>query len=242
MNFLFTGGLGDVISVESRLTDAEKSAVRNIYLATPAENYIRELLRIHTFWASLPVHTLLSREEIQAAAPGKFCVTSLADANNCLRRFNRAPLPHNTFDASIFRIFFELRSGARRYERSGFMFERKECNLFFHAATNANYEGSTNRNFTEAEKQRVYEYAEKKGLEIFSPQDGVTTPKEFYARAMGCKEFIGCDSSASIIAAIDKKENNPQKKIFVRSNNPTWYRHRAEWYATTDFYFGGEYL
>jgi hypothetical protein len=142
----------------------------------------------------------------------------------------------------IIRIFAEIRAGQRKWNKSGFAFPRYQCDIAFDKATTSGDHRINNRNFTEEEISAVKEYAKNNNRQIIELGEGSTTFDEYIGYTLGCREFIGVDSAASILAVIDKVTFK-DKKVFVRSNNKAWYNHRAEWYApeAMDFFFGKEF-
>lgn len=237
---LFTGGLGDVLAVEARMSDAEKYAVREIYLATPGAKFVKEALKYHYLWHDKPVREILTREQIAQHAPSKYCIHTLAELVQVCAKAGQPIPPAGLVDMGIIRIFGEIRAGSRPWRGSGFAFPRYECDLVVDFATTSGDYRIQNRAFTEEEKDAVMEYAWRR--EVTELGEGKTTFDEFVGFTLGCREFIGVDSAASVLAAIDKI-SFPQKKMFVRSNNKAWYNHRGEWYppAAMDFFFGEEF-
>lgn len=234
---LFTGGLGDVLSVEARMTDVEKYAVREIYLATPGARFVKEALKYHYLWHDKPAKEVLTREQIFEHAPSKYCIHSLDELRKVCNTAGVAQPPVGVVDMGIIKVFGQIRSGQRPWNGSGFAFPRIECDLVCDFATTSGDHRIESRNFTDEEKKAVLEYAGDRHMAIIG--EGRTTFDEFVGYVLGCREFIGVDSAASILAAIDKV-NYPDKKIFVRSNNKAWYAHRAEWYPpqAMNFYYG----
>ena len=239
---LFTGGLGDILAVEARMTDTEKYAVREIYLATPGAKFIRQALSYHHLWSKYPITEVLTREQIFQYSPSKYCIHSLNELiNTCQIARVRIP-PNGVVDMGIVRIFSEIRSGRRPWNQSGFAFPRYKCDIACDFTTTSGDHRIQNRNFTEPEIIKVKEYADKNKLSLIELGEGKTTFDEYVGYVNGCREFIGVDSAASILAVMDKV-TFPEKKVFIRSNNPAWYAHRMEWYSpgAMDFFFGKEY-
>jgi hypothetical protein len=239
---LFTGGLGDVLSVEARMTDAEKYAVREIYLATPGAKFIREALSYHYLWSKYPIVELLTREEIFSYSPSKYCIHNMPELIKTCKIAGKPTVPNNVVDMGIIRIFSEIRAKKRPWNQSGFAFPRRKCDIAFDPITTSGDHRIINRSFTEPEIIKVREYAVKNKLNIVELGEGKTTFDEYVGYVRGCREFIGVDSAASILAVIDKV-TFPEKKVFVRSNNAAWYNHRSEWYApdAMDFFYDKEY-
>lgn len=239
---LFTGGLGDVLAVEARMSDQEKHAVREIYLATPGARFIKEALSYHYLWSKYPVTELLTKEQIAQHAPSKYCIHSLQELNSVLVSMGLRQAHNTTKDYSIIKIFGEIRAGLRPWNGSGFAFPRVACDLVCDFATTSGDWRINNRNFSPEEIAAVKDYAKEKSLKIIELGEGKTTFEQFVAYVLGCREFIGVDSAASVLAAIDKVTFK-EKKIFIRSNNKAWYNHRGEWYppAAMDFSYGKEY-
>ena len=234
---LFTGGLGDVLSVEARMSDAEKYAVKEIYLATPGSRFVKEALKYHYLWHDKPIKEVLTREQIFEHAPSKYCIHSIDELRRVCVAAGAAQPPVNTVDMGIIRIFAQIRAGVRPWNGSGFAFPRYECDLVCDFATTSGDFRINDRNFTEEEIDAVMRYSGKRKVTVLG--EGLTTFDEFVGYVLGCREFIGVDSASSILAAIDKV-HYPDKKIFVRSNNKAWYAHRAEWYPpqAMNFYYG----
>lgn len=239
---LFTGGLGDILAVESRMTDAEKFAVKEIYLATPGARFICMALAYHYLWYKVPIIDIISREQITQYAPSRYCIHTLNELNNVCISARIPQPPQGIQDFSIMRIFAEIRSGQRPWTGSGFAFPRVKCDLVCDFATTSGDYRINDRNFSLPEIDAVKEYAKNNNLSIKEIGEGKTTFEEFVSFTLGCREFIGVDSAASVLAAIDKVRF-PDKKIFVRSNNKAWYNHRGEWYppAAMDFFYGSKY-
>jgi len=239
---LFTGGLGDIFSVESRMSDQEKYAVKEIYLATPGAKFIKQALQYHCLWCDLPVTEILTREQIFELSPTKYCIHSLSELITVCRN-NKLTLPPNDIvDLGIVKIFSEIRQNRRPWNGSGFAFPRIKCDIAFDQKTSSGDHRIDNRNFSEEEISKVRKYAKENKLSLIELGEGKTTFEEYVGYVLGCREFIGVDSAASILAAIDKV-TFPEKKMFVRSNNKAWYVHRGEWYppAAMDFFFDKEY-
>lgn len=239
---LFTGGLGDILSVEARMTDSEKYAVREIYLATPGAKFIKTALSYHHLWSKLPITEILTREQIFQFAPSKYCIHSLAELTNVCRTANVIQPPNGIKDFGIIKIFAEIRANQRPWNGSGFAFPRMECDLVCDFETTSGDHRINNRSFTQPEIEAVIKYAKDNDRKIMILGEGKTTFDEFVGYTLGCREFIGVDSAASILAVIDKV-SFPKKKVFVRSNNGAWYAHRMEWYApqALDFFYDKEY-
>ena len=239
---LFTGGLGDVLAVEARMTEAEKYGAREIYLATPGAKFVRQALSYHYLWNKLPIKEILTREQIFKYAPSKYCIHSLLELTTVCRTNRLTMPPDGVVDMGIIKIFAEMRSGQRPWSGSGFAFPRIECGLACDFASTSGDTRINNRAFSVEEMNRVKDYAEKNKLEIKELGEDKTTFDEYVGYVQGCREFIGIDSAASILAAIDKV-TFPGKRIFVRSNNKAWYAHRSQWYppSAMDFSFNSEY-
>jgi hypothetical protein len=239
---LFTGGLGDVLAVEARMTDAEKFAVREIYLATPGAKFVKQALAYHYLWSKFPITEIITRDQIFNYSPSKYCIHSLRELMDVCNLAHLDPPPAKLIDMSIIKIFGEIRSGQRPWTGSGFAFPRMECDLVCDFITTSGDFRINNRSFTQTEIDCVKEYAEKNDLSITELREGKTTFEEFVGLSLGCREFIGIDSAASIIAAIDKVYF-PEKKIFVRSVNRAWYSNRSNWYPdkALDFFYDKEY-
>lgn len=240
---LFTGGLGDIFAVEARMTDAEKYAVREIYLATPGAKHIKTALSYHYLWSKYPVTEILTKEQIAQHAPSKYCIHSMTELSTVCRNIGEIVPSPDTKDMSIIKIFGEIRSGQRPWNGSGFAFPRIKCDIACDFSTTSGDWRIQGRNFTEEEIKKVDQYAKNSGLKMVILGEGRTTFEEYVGYTLGSREFIGVDSAASVLAAIDKV-TFPEKKIFIRSNNKAWYNHRAEWYppAAMDFFFGQEYI
>jgi hypothetical protein len=239
---LFTGGLGDVFAVEARMTEAEKYGVREIYLATPGAKFIKQALAYHYLWSKYPVIDIMTKEQIAQHAPSKYCIHSLQELIN-ICKFANIPFQSNgVLDFSIIKIFGEIRAGSRPWNGSGFAFPRYECELVCDFGSTSGDWRINNRSFTPEEIERVRYYAKRNDLKITELGEGKTTFDEFVGYTLGCCEFIGIDSAASVLAAIDKVRF-PAKLVFIRSNNKAWYVHRPEWYApgAMDFSYGSEY-
>jgi hypothetical protein len=236
---LFTGGLGDIFAVESWMSDAEKFAVREIYLATPGAKYIKEALAYHYLWSKLPITEILTREQIFKSSPSKYCIHSFKELVNVCNSLQIAPPHPRTIDMSIIKIFSEIRSGERKWNGFGFAFPRIECDLVCDFITTSGDFRISGRSFTQPEIDLV---KGKNNRNIIELREGKTTFEEYVGLTLGCREFIGIDSAASVLAAIDKV-NFPDKKIFIRSTNKTWYNHRECWYPpkSLDFFYGTEY-
>ena len=239
---LFTGGLGDVISVEARMTDQEKYAVKEIYLATPGAKFVRQALAFHHLWDKVPVKEILTREQIFQHAPSKYCIHSLVELTATCCTAGVAAPPLGVVDMNIIKIFAEIRQNLRPWNGSGFAFQRTRCDIAADFTTTSGDHRINNRNFTPPEIAAVKKYAKENRLSLIELGEGKTTFDEFVGYTLGCREFIGVDSAASILAVIDKVVF-PEKKVFVRANNKAWYAHRAEWYApgAMDFFYGSEY-
>lgn len=237
---LFTGGLGDILAVEARMSNSERFAVKEIYLATPGAKTIMTALKYHYLWRDLPVKEILTKEQIQKYAPSKYCIHSLNELNNVCITANATMPPPGLIDMSIIKIFGEIRSNQRPWAGSGFAFPRYECDLVCDLATTSGDSRIKNRNFTSEEIGRVKEYAGKR--KVIYLGEGNTTFDEFVGYTLGCREYIGVDSASSVLAAIDKVYFKG-KKIFIRANNPAWYNHRASWYPpdALDFFYASEY-
>jgi hypothetical protein len=238
---LFTGGLGDIFTVEARMTDAEKFAVREIYLATPASKFIKQALKYHYLWSKYPVTDILTREQIFKFAPSKYCIYSLSELIKVCKTINITYPSGKITDMSIIKIFGEIRVGQRPWNGSGFAFPRIKCDLVCDFMTTSDWR-NLNRSFTQSEIDRVKEYAKKNNRIISELGEGKTTFEEYVGLTLGCREFIGVDSAASVLAAIDKV-SFPEKKIFIRSVNKAWYNHKTSWYPPNalDFFYGTEY-
>ena len=239
---LFTGGLGDIFSVESRMTDAEKFSVREIYLATPGAKFIKQALKYHYLWADIEPIEVLTKDQIKNFSPSRYCIHTLPELVSVCKAAGISEPPSGIVDMGIIRIFADIRTNRRPWNKSGFAFPRVKCDIAFNPATTSGDYRISNRNFTESEIVAVKEYAQKNELEIKELGEGITTFEEYVGYTQGCREFIGVDSAASILAAIDKVTFK-DKKIFIRSQNKTWYAHRAEWYPpdAMDFFYGSEY-
>ena len=239
---LFTGGLGDVLAVEARMTDAEKYAVKEIYLATPGAKFIKQALAYHYLWEKLPVTEILARDQIFQHSPSKYCIHTLHELIAVCKAAKIQLPPAGIVDMGIIKIFAEIRANQRPWNKSGFAFPRIKCDLACNLATTSGDFRISNRNFTPQEIEAVKEYAHDNKLIMVELAESKTTFEEFVGLTLGCREFIGVDSAASVLAAIDKV-TYPDKKIFVRSNNKTWVTHRAEWYPpkAMDFFYGTVY-
>jgi hypothetical protein len=239
---LFTGGLGDILAVEARMSDAEKFAVREIYLATPGAKFIKEALAYHYLWNKFPITEILTREQIFNFSPSKYCIHSLRELIDVCNLANLPQPPPKIIDMSIIKIFGEIRAGQRPWNGSGFAFPRMQCDLVCDFITTSGDFRINNRSFTQSEIESVREYTKENKLQIIELGEGKTTFEQFVGYTLGCREFIGIDSAASILAVMDKA-NFPEKKVFVRSNNKTWIVHRPEWYCpkAMNFFYGKEY-
>ena len=152
---LFTGGLGDIFAVDMWMSDYEKRMVGEIYLATPGAKFIKQALAYHRYWKDLPVNELLTKEQIAQYAPSKYCVHSTAELNNVCRAASLPVAPDDVMDMSIAKIFFEVRSGLRRWSGSMFMFPILPCDLAFNYATTSGDFRINGRNFTPYEIEAV---------------------------------------------------------------------------------------
>lgn len=239
---LFTGGLGDVFTVEARMSDAEKFAVREIYLATPASKFIRQALAYHYLWSKYPVIDIITKDQIAKFAPSHYCIHSLKELISVCKSAGIKLPPDRIQDMSIIKIFGDIRAGQRPWHGSGFAFPRIECDLVCDFISTSGDWRISDRSFTQPEIDRVKEYAKKNNRTIIELGEGKTTFEQYIGLTLGCREFIGIDSAASVLAAIDKVSFS-EKKIFIRSVNNTWYNHRAEWYPpkSLDFFYGYEY-
>src|SRR4030042_3154358 len=198
---LFTGGLGDVLAVEARMSDAEKFSVKEIYLATPGAKFIKEALSYHYLWSKFPITEIITRDQIFNYSPSKYCIHSLRELMDVCNLAHLDPPPAKLIDMSIIKIFGEIRSGQRPWTGSGFAFPRTKCDLVCDFITTSGDFRINNRSFIQIEIDRVKEYAEKNDLSITELREGKTTFEEFVGLSLGCREFIGIDSAASIIAA-----------------------------------------
>lgn len=236
MEILITGGLGDFFAVESVMTDSEKSSVKKIHLATPGAKFILQAIKYHSCFSCVDVVSHFTPEEIARHTTSGYCIHSIAEMNQTLKRLGRDELARDVQDFSILRVFPEIRKGKRRYHSHGFGFPRTSCDLVVDTASHSGDFRISERAFTDEEIGLVKKYAAKRETIFLDVRKH--TFEYFVSHVMGCREFIGIDSSASVLAVIDKRENYPGKKIFVRSRNKAWYRNRGNWYAMKDFSFG----
>lgn len=235
MEILITGGLGDFFAVECVMTDVEKKSVRKIHLATPSAKFILQAISYHQYFSSVEIINHFTPEEISQNTSSKYCIHSIVEMNQVLKKMNRIQLSFAVVrDFSILKIFPEIRSGTRRYQSHAFNFPRVVCDIVVDTESPNDFR-MKNRSFTQLEIELVKKYAADRETIFLDVRNN--SFEFFVSRVLGCREFVGIDSAASVLAAIDKKENFPQKKIFVRSRNPVWYKNRACWYATTDFSF-----
>ena len=239
---LFTGGLGDIFAVEARMTEAEKYGAREIYLATPGAKFVRQALAYHYLWDKLPITEIMTREQILKHAPSKYCIHNLAELTTTCKAAGLPMPPNGVIDMGIIRTFTEIRAGQRPWSGSGFAFPRTKCDLACDFVSTSGDTRINNRSFTLLEIAAVREYAQQNKLTIMELGENKTTFAEYVGYVLGCREFIGIDSAASVLAAIDKVTFQ-DKKIFVRSNNKAWYAHRSQWYPpqSMDFSYGSEY-
>ena len=116
MDILITGGIGDFICVESHMSPAEKASVNKVYLATRAEEGIRNLLDSYPIFPNLTgvITVWTDWSEIFGFVHHEQMRDFLAG-----RQVELPPM--ETVDYSIFRVFPQIAYGERRYHGSSLL-------------------------------------------------------------------------------------------------------------------------
>lgn len=247
----FSGGIGDVLTIESFLTDDEISRIETVFYATSKREPIEELFR-----SLLP--KISNHISVWDDFSKFWCFYSL---NECLPKMSKK-LPHlreplsKSIDLSILKFFEEIKNGQRSYVGSRFLDQHLTDITKFNLPTSyavicpySTDKRIKNRDFNKCDWESCLEYLEKlrmKGVVINKGEDTIpqnaslinlanaTTITEAVEILKAAKCYIGIDSWLSVLAA--KLFDEPY--LQVKSNNRHCYENAMLYYAPKrDFSF-----
>ena len=241
---LLTGGVGDIIAIESMMTDEERQSIDCMFYATRAAKPCIELFTNLTTFPKLKKQALLwknftnifgfnSKEQLV----GKLCAYQTDELQNTLRK-----LVSGIEDWSIAKIFFE---NNRQYTYSSFiknnLISIKKFNLpknyYCICPASSNDKRDDKRDYNQTDWQHTLELLKSKnmfGVVINNNDDDSNIPSEhpiinlnnktnikeaieIVKRADG---YIGIDTALSVIAT----KLLPKENIIIKSLNDHCYR------------------
>ena len=225
MRVLLTCGIGDFISIESHLTQAEREGVTAIHWATRARREIETL--VPEAFPNVVEH-VIERDTWGAPFTPEFCVSSRAELPN---------LPDDVVDWNVAAIADEIRRGAREYRGSSLI--RRELipptytlpNEYIVVHPYSENAPAAARDLTCAEWYCVQQRAKRMRLPIVIVNKGMArfpvqvrdvqvrdftnmlSVREVVEITKGASMFVGCSSFPAIVAA----QTLPAERLFVKA-------------------------
>jgi hypothetical protein len=215
-NVLFTGGIGDFFAIESFMTNAQRNAIKHVFLATRAQKAIQSILEASPIFPKLQRVTVLHHDWSKI-----FCVVSYEHLRSLSKsekwNIDFSIVPNDLIDNSIYYVFNEITSGKRVYNPSAIFdhcfadisrFNLPETYTFIQPYSPNDRQGGR-RDFTDEDWKitlKKLESAEKKGVVVVNSDDEVPTSPylinlsnqtsviEAIEIAKKCDSFIGVDS------------------------------------------------
>ena len=245
-----TGGIGDVLAVESFMSQQEKERLQTIFYATNKHEHIEFLFKKNKAFKNLTNHVVVWDDF------SKFwCFHSMLEYQHKSNSVNNKVFSF-CHDLSIYKIFSEVKQGKLKYQESSFI--KQKLTEINHLELPEKYitilpcstdKRQSTRDFEENDWNNVMLYLEKnntKGVVVNKGQDIIpdhellinmsnkTRLDESIEILKNSKGFLGIDSWLSVLAA---KIFNPPY-IQVKSQNGNCYENASCYYAPlTDFSF-----
>jgi len=245
-----TGGIGDVLAVESFMSQQEKERLQTIFYATNKHEHIEFLFKKNKSFKNLTNHVVVWDDF------SKFwCFHSMLQYQHKSSSVNNKVFSF-CHDLSISKIFPEVKQGNLKYQGSSFI--QQKLTEIDHLELPEKYitilpcstdKRQSTRDFEENDWNNVMRYLEKnntKGVVVNKGQDIIpdhellinmsnkTRLDEAIEILKNSKGFLGIDSWLSVLAA---KIFNPPH-IQVKSQNGNCYDNATCYYAPlTDFSF-----
>lgn len=252
---LITGGIGDFLTIESFMNDAQRIAIDSIFYATRAQKPIQEIISVLPNFPNLKNHTVLwddfskkfafdSKNDVVQAVIFKNMKMAEPTARSKISRWNQ--LLAKVADYSISKIFIEI-PNLRPYNNSSFL----KYNLANISKFNLPKEYYVICPFSPNDRRnpaREFNHMDWKGLlQILGDFPGVvlnnandpipnnnlinlsnqTTFLESIEILKKAKGYFGIDSSLSVLAA--KLFDSPN--LIIKSQNGHCYANKHIYYA-----------
>lgn len=213
---LLTGGIGDVITVESYMAPAFRESLHSLYLATPQADNIK------TLFEALPAHVFPNLESIEVIpvdfSPPFNCIVMKQQLWHYLAcKGQRVDWLAHVADGSIIKVFADVRSGKLQYQGSSFasnyLAELPALPTEYAAIHPASVDNVQQRSFTDQDWDATRQYLKQQNLrgvvigrnvEVphgFINMVGKTSIPEAVEIVRRAKAYVGIDSYASVIAS-----------------------------------------
>lgn len=241
-SILITGGLGDVLAMERYFSQSHRDKLEKIYLATPADNLLRELFKdwrveCISLWEDFSAGAFFSKEDLSLA---------ILEA--------RGDFPEDWVsveDWSIRRKFAEIELGMLDRGRSSFLGKTPgvriagEYDIVFPATEN--FERTRNRNVDAKDWESIRDWLSRRGTTgvilgktpISFDKSGMvdligsTSLEDSIGLLAGARGYIGVDSFLSVLAS----DLFAPRDMRVKSKNPHLDRWKRIYFGGDDFSF-----
>jgi len=247
-HFLLTGGIGDVLALESHMTDEERKDLQHVYYATRAKRVI-DLLQTKEIFPSVLSHNIIWEDFSEF-----YCFHSKPECSKMLDV--KPPQWGKVLDWGILTRFPEIENNTRKYTGSSFL-KNKMANITHINKSRRNLcvnsyslnDPNNPRFFTIEEWATILHYLHKNDIlgivlnvgDKSVPEDkhllNLTNKTTFFEAIELLKEskgFIGVDSSLSVLAA-QLFDNN---SLIIKSRSHHLWRWKHVYYAPkTNFDF-----
>jgi hypothetical protein len=240
-----TGGIGDVLALESFFTPAERQAVETVYYASRKNDELIEIMKLADF-PSLKAHV-----RIWDDFSTQWCFHRKRDYFEAAAKAG-VRIPYGAIVAEDWGIlikFQEIHRQLRHYHGSTFFRARTKPSLARFGLP-ARYvvvcpysvdKRRPERDFTAQELGLTFQFAGAFATGVIinqgddKPADyhaiidlsNQTTLEEAIAILEGAMGYIGVDSALSVLAA----KCLPAERVLIKSNNPHLYSHTSIYYA-----------
>lgn len=249
---VLTGGIGDVLALESFMSDDHRKSIKKIYYATRAADQCKEIFA----QLSKTFPSLEKQESVWTDFSQKFAFYSKAEVSEHLD--NPPEDWHLAIDWSIYHKFCQIEENRFKYSGSSVlktkMADISQMKLPKNYLVICPYSGNNpdmrDRNFTDADWQEVERYLYEHNLRaVIIGQGDFDKPKSKYLVDLTnktslpqaievlkkAKGYVGIDSCLSVLAAKLFDEH-----LFVRSSNEHLLNWKHIYYAPkTQFDFIG---